>query len=279
MRWLVVALALAVASPAWASPQLLFLAAGKASVVSDTTPPTVTAFSVGSPTYQNVPVTSFTATDNIAVTGYKITESSSAPSAGGGGWTGSAPSTYDATGVGSITLYAWAKDGAGNVSTSATTTTTTTDFFSTDYEGFSHSVFASGDELNPSSYEERLAGAGYGGGYGFHAQVHSEFYSGEDAEVGWYFTNWILSKEIILVEGQTISFWYKTSYPLTMGTAGGSSYTAGGTSGDYALFTHVVTAGEAGTRIVAIRGYAGLTVSQDEEHMDAYIDNIRITGP
>ncbi len=65
-----------------------------------------------------VPVTSFTATDNIAVTGYKITGSSVIPDAGDAGWSTTAPTSYAFTTEGTKTLYAWVKDAAGNISVS-----------------------------------------------------------------------------------------------------------------------------------------------------------------
>ncbi len=85
----------------------------------DITSPTVTAFVIPSTsTSLVVSVSSFTASDNTAVTGYLLTETSSTPSAGLGTWTGSAPTTYTFATAGSKTLYAWAKDAAGNVSSS-----------------------------------------------------------------------------------------------------------------------------------------------------------------
>jgi hypothetical protein len=51
------------------------------------------------------------------VIGYKITESATPPSAGAGGWSGTAPIIYTVGSEGSYTLYPWAKDAVGNVST------------------------------------------------------------------------------------------------------------------------------------------------------------------
>jgi CSLREA domain-containing protein len=85
----------------------------------DVTAPTITAFAPTSPSASltiSIPSLNFTASDNVAVTGYQITETSTPPSAGAGGWTGSAPSTYTVSSDGSYTLYPWAKDAAGNVS-------------------------------------------------------------------------------------------------------------------------------------------------------------------
>jgi len=89
----------------------------------DTTPPTVTAFTIpGTSASLTVPITTFTATDNVLVTGYLLTESATAPAAGAAGWTAAPPANYIFATEGSKTLYAWAKDAAGNVSTSLSAT-------------------------------------------------------------------------------------------------------------------------------------------------------------
>ncbi|MEE9910796.1 MAG: hypothetical protein K4571_03645 [Deltaproteobacteria bacterium] len=85
----------------------------------DTTPPTVTAFAIpATASTLIVPITTFTATDNVAVTGYLLTETATAPAAGAAGWTAAPPANYTFATAGTKTLYAWAKDAAGNVSTS-----------------------------------------------------------------------------------------------------------------------------------------------------------------
>lgn len=86
-------------------------------VVVDATAPTVTSFTATTPSLSlNIPITSFTATDSIGVTGYQITTNSTPPAAGGGGWSGTAPTTYTVGSDGTYTLYPWAKDAIGNVS-------------------------------------------------------------------------------------------------------------------------------------------------------------------
>ncbi|MHB8793845.1 MAG: beta strand repeat-containing protein, partial [Thermoleophilia bacterium] len=83
----------------------------------DGSAPSVTSFTATTPSGSlNIPIESFAATDNIAVTGYQITTSTAPPAAGGGDWSGSAPSTYTVASEGTYTLYPWAKDAAGNVS-------------------------------------------------------------------------------------------------------------------------------------------------------------------
>ena len=94
---------------------------------NDKTAPTITAFTV--PATSNaliVPVSSFTASDNIQVNGYIITESSTAPLATATGWASAAPLSYTAATAGEHTLYAWARDAAGNVSVSKSATVTVT---------------------------------------------------------------------------------------------------------------------------------------------------------
>ena len=63
---------------------------------------------------------------NVEVTGYLVSESSAAPLAGDGGWSATAPSSYSFASEGSKTLYAWAKDAAGNVSASRSAAVTVT---------------------------------------------------------------------------------------------------------------------------------------------------------
>ncbi len=93
----------------------------------DATAPTVTAFSL--PATSNtltVAITSFTATDDIGVSGYMVTLSATAPNAGDPGWNATAPTYYTCPTADIHTLYAWAKDAAGNVSTSSSAQVDTT---------------------------------------------------------------------------------------------------------------------------------------------------------
>jgi hypothetical protein len=93
----------------------------------DVTKPLVTAFTIPSTAASlTVSVTSFTASDNKGVTGYLLTETSTAPLAGNTGWSASAPSSYTFASEGTKTLYAWAKDAAGNVSASLSNQVTIT---------------------------------------------------------------------------------------------------------------------------------------------------------
>ena len=86
----------------------------------DRTKPTVTAFVIpATSNSRTVPVTTFTASDNVEVTGYMVTKRRIAPGALSTKWTATAPTSFTfplATRSGAKTLYAWAKDAAKNVS-------------------------------------------------------------------------------------------------------------------------------------------------------------------
>ena len=98
------------------------------SASGDTTAPTVTAFTIpSSSTSLTVSINSFTATDDMGVTGYMVTNSSTAPASSASGWSTSVPTSYtfsSSTTSGAKTLYAWAKDAAGNVSASKSASVT-----------------------------------------------------------------------------------------------------------------------------------------------------------
>lgn len=91
----------------------------------DATPPVITAFTFPS-VYNSliVPISTFTATDNVGVTGYLLTETGTTPSSSAGGWSSTKPTAYTFSSYGAKTLYAWAKDAAGNVSVSFSGKTT-----------------------------------------------------------------------------------------------------------------------------------------------------------
>jgi hypothetical protein len=89
----------------------------------DATPPVVTGFDLPDTSDSlTVPILTFTASDNIGVTGYLATESATAPSAGDPAWTAAAPTSHTFSTEGTQTLYGWAKDAAGNVSASLSDT-------------------------------------------------------------------------------------------------------------------------------------------------------------
>lgn len=94
----------------------------------DTVAPTVTAFTIPD-SVDNfiIPITTFTATGNV--TAYKITESATAPNLIDAGWSSTIPTTYTTSSEGTKTLYAWVRDAAGNISTSATDNIVVTVYF------------------------------------------------------------------------------------------------------------------------------------------------------
>ena len=89
--------------------------------------PVVTAFAIPSTSSSLVvPITTFTATDNVKVAAYKLTTSSTKPAASSPGWTSTKPTSYTFKAAGTKTLYAWAKDRAGLVSASKKASVTIT---------------------------------------------------------------------------------------------------------------------------------------------------------
>ncbi len=92
---------------------------------TDTTAPTVTVFTIPSTSSTlTVPISAIAATDNVGVTGYLVTQTSTKPSATATGWNATAPASYTVGAAGTYTLYAWAKDAAGNVSSSKSASVT-----------------------------------------------------------------------------------------------------------------------------------------------------------
>ncbi len=92
---------------------------------ADITLPIVTAFTVPATSASlTISIASFTATDNVAVTGYLVNESATKPQAGAAGWSATRPTAYVAATTGGKTLYAWAKDAANNVSASRSASVT-----------------------------------------------------------------------------------------------------------------------------------------------------------
>lgn len=74
-----------------------------------------------------IPITSFSATDNVGgsgIAGYMVTTSSTKPLASDAAWTSTPPATYTVAAAGTYTLYPWAKDGGGNVSSAYLTPVT-----------------------------------------------------------------------------------------------------------------------------------------------------------
>jgi len=84
---------------------------------TDTVAPVVTFTMPATATSLSVNVLSFSATDNVGVTGYLLNESFVKPLASAAGWSATPQSSYTFPAADTNTIYAWAKDAAGNVST------------------------------------------------------------------------------------------------------------------------------------------------------------------
>lgn len=93
---------------------------------TDTTSPTVNSFTLpATATSLTVPVTGLSASDNVGVIGYLISESATKPTASAVGWSATAPTSFTFSSAGARTAYAWAKDAAGNVSANLMAATVT----------------------------------------------------------------------------------------------------------------------------------------------------------
>jgi hypothetical protein len=85
--------------------------------VGDTVRPVVTSFQIPQRSESlTIAILDLKAKDNIAVTGYLLTETSTKPTAAAKGWKSMPPASYTFRSNGVKTLYGWAKDRAGNVS-------------------------------------------------------------------------------------------------------------------------------------------------------------------
>ena len=100
---------------------------GVVGAATDRTAPVITAFTLPS-TSSTLLVTDIVlaAGDNVGVTGYYLSASAVTPGVSAAGWSAVAPVNYTFTSTGTMTLYAWAKDAAGNVSTSRSASVTVT---------------------------------------------------------------------------------------------------------------------------------------------------------
>jgi hypothetical protein len=116
----------------------------------DTEAPAITSFS-GPSSVQSATVTfgSLIGTDDTAIAAWLISETSAVPAADDPIWTGSKPTSYTLPAEGSYTLYAWARDAAGNISASESFSV---DFARPFFDGYTvvadtheHTAFAIGD--------------------------------------------------------------------------------------------------------------------------------------
>jgi hypothetical protein len=92
-----------------------------AAITIDTIAPTVDAFALPQTSASTtVTISTFTVSDNIGVTGYCLTETNNSSTCT---WNAAKPASYPFATAGTKTLYAFAKDAAGNVSTSKSAST------------------------------------------------------------------------------------------------------------------------------------------------------------
>jgi hypothetical protein len=90
---------------------------------ADTIAPAITVFEVPAVIYSlKAPITALEATDNVGVAGYIVKKSPSKPSVTDAGWRSTPPTSVTISDAGAKTLYAWAKDAAGNISDMASMT-------------------------------------------------------------------------------------------------------------------------------------------------------------
>ncbi|OYZ13325.1 MAG: hypothetical protein B7Y39_18105 [Bdellovibrio sp. 28-41-41] len=91
---------------------------------TDTMPPNLYSFKTPiSNGGLTIPITSVAGWDDFGITGYLITESNAAPLPSDVRWISTTPTNYVATSGGSKTLYLWAKDATGKVSTAISSNT------------------------------------------------------------------------------------------------------------------------------------------------------------
>lgn len=95
------------------------------SLAADTSIPLVSVFSIPSTSdLLMVPILNLVATDDVDVVGYFVGESSIQPDLNAAAWIPVPPSNYFFNSSGSKTLYAWARDAAGNISLSLSASVT-----------------------------------------------------------------------------------------------------------------------------------------------------------
>lgn len=90
----------------------------------DTTPPTISSLAINSTSTSLINTASITASDNVAVTQYAFSLISTQPTAESSLWQSASTIEYVFPGEGEHTIFGWARDAAGNVSSRASATIT-----------------------------------------------------------------------------------------------------------------------------------------------------------
>jgi hypothetical protein len=119
-------------------------------------PPVVTSFDIPATSSSlTVSILSFNATDDNGVDGYMVTESATPPSPGSGGWNATPPGSYTFSGEGTKTLYGWAKDTIGQVSSGLGDTVNVTLAADADtLDGLDSTDFALSDHNHDGIYQK-----------------------------------------------------------------------------------------------------------------------------
>lgn len=130
-------------------------------IIGDTVPPVVTEFLVQTPSTQRMYIYSFTATDNGQVAAYLITENSDVPAMNDPDWSATPITVFNSVANDTTTLYAWVKDGSGNISDPVSQVVTiSTPIFADDFSGATLNT----DNWNEYSWEgavdARMPGSG-----------------------------------------------------------------------------------------------------------------------
>ena len=154
---------------------------------ADVIAPSITTFSIPSTSGSLVVPVTITASDNIAVTGYNLTETSAAPQTGDAGWTSAAPAEYTFSSDGTKTLYAWVKDAAGNVSASASKSVVIT--LEDDADSVEFITICEGDEYmgwtETGRYERVLSDKSTVGTTGNNLILNPDFSNGTTGWTSW----------------------------------------------------------------------------------------------
>lgn len=145
---------------------------------SDTTSPAVTAFSIpASSTSMIVPIKKFTATDDVGITGYMITRSTTVPFASSTDWLAAPPSNYDFARAGTVSLYPWVKDAAGNVSMGPIASTIiTVGLTYPSIDSISATAFATGATITWTTSQPSKSVVSYGLTKGYGSNINDNTY-------------------------------------------------------------------------------------------------------
>ena len=190
------------------------------------TAPTVAGFAATSPSGAlAIPITTFTASEAGAY--FIITESSTPPAVDAAGWNLTAPTTYTVAALGTVTLYPWVKDAAGNVSSVYGSPVSVTVTFTDSFDR------ADGDLANGWEYTAGKWTIASGAALGTPAEGSNLFVNGGfDADTNWIKeADWTIGsgvatkaagaatrliREVVAVAKN----WYRFDWTITVITAG-----------------------------------------------------------